>query len=356
MTAKPTAFLTPQNIQIKALDKTETGEVCHAQVTLEPFERGFGFTLGNALRRVLLSSMPGSAVVEVEIDEAEHEYDTLEGVREDVLEILLNIKGLAFSINGDEHTAKLELDVAAGTKDRVVTAADITLPGNVELINPNHVLANLNAKGALKMRMYACKSRGYETVEMRKLEQRLGDDVAVGSFHLDATFSPVRKVAYRVENARVEQRTDLDKLILSLETNGTIDPEKAIRQAATIITNQLQSFVDLESTPTEVASEKEVQIDPLFLKPVDDLELTVRSANCLKSEQVYYIGDLVQRSENQLLKTPNLGKKSLNEIKAMLNKLGLHLGMTIDNWPPANIHARGAMSPHVLGSGNEWPR
>jgi len=355
MTAQSAAFLTPQNIQIKALDKTESGDVCQAQVTLEPFERGFGFTLGNALRRVLLSSMPGSAVTEVEIDEAEHEYDTLEGVREDVLELLLNVKGLAFRIN-EEESAVFELNVEAGGEERVVTAADLTLPHNVDLINPEHIIAHLNAKGNLRMRLFAVKSRGYETVEMRKLQQAPDGDQVVGRFQLDATFSPVRKVAYRVENARVEQRTNLDKLIINLETNGSLDPEKAIRQAATIITTQLQSFVDLESTPTEVTSDKEVQIDPLFLKPVDDLELTVRSANCLKSEQIYYIGDLVQRTENQLLKTPNLGKKSLNEIKAMLSNLGLHLGMSIENWPPANIHARGAMSPHVLGASSDWPR
>lgn len=350
-----TSFLTPQNIQIKALEKAENGDICQAQVILEPFERGFGFTLGNALRRVLLSSMPGSVVTEVEIDEAEHEYDTLEGVREDVIEILLNVKGLAFRIN-EGDTAQLELNVEADGAERAVTAADITVPHNVEIINPGHHLVHLSGKGALRMRMFAVKSRGYETVEMRQLEENGDSDTVIGRFQLDASFSPVRKVAYRVENARVEQRTNLDKLIINLETNGTIDPEAAIRQAATIITLQLQSFVDLESTPAEDADDKEIQIDPLFLKPVDDLELTVRSANCLKSEQIYYIGDLVQRSEHQLLKTPNLGKKSLNEIKAMLSNLGLHLGMTIENWPPANIHARGAMSPHVLGTSNEWSR
>ncbi len=302
-----------------------------ARVTLEPLERGFGHTLGNALRRILLSSMPGAAVVEAEIDGVLHEYSALEGVQEDVIEILLNLKGLAIVMHeGDSAEIVLSKKV-----EGPVTAADLVLPHNIELINPEHVIATLSKKGALEMRLKVESGRGYQPSTQRQANDE--GDKAIGRLLLDASFSPVSRVSYSVESARVEQRTNLDKLILELETNGTIDPEDAIRKAATILQDQLTSFVDLKAIEAAKPEEKEPEIDPVLLRPVDDLELTVRSANCLKAEQIYYIGDLVQRTEVELLKTPNLGKKSLTEIKTVLAQRGLTLGLTLESWPPAGV-------------------
>jgi DNA-directed RNA polymerase subunit alpha len=318
-------FLTPQVIQVEEYDK------CHSKVVLEPLERGFGHTLGNALRRILLSSMPGCAVEEVEIDGVVHEYSTIEGVREDVIEILLNLKGLAVVLNVGEEAVLTLAKKGPGA----VTAADIETDHDVEIVNPDHVIANLNKNGELNMRITVRQGRGYAPAD-----SRTGDDEetrSVGKLLLDASYSPVTRVSYAVENARVEQRTDLDKLIIDLKTNGTIEPEEAIRRAATILQHQLAVFVDLQS---EIISEPEVhedEIDPILLRPVDDLELTVRSANCLKAEDIYYIGDLIQRTEVELLKTPNLGKKSLTEIKDVLATRGLSLGLRLENWPPASL-------------------
>ena len=329
MTAFLSDFLTPQVIKVDELDN------CHSKVVLEPLERGFGHTLGNALRRILLSSMPGCAIDEVEIDGVVHEYSTIEGVREDVIEILLNLKGIAVVVNNnDEVVLTLSKD---GKKDGAgtVTAGDIDTGHDVVIINPEHVIATLNSNGKLSMRLTVRKGRGYSPAH-----NRTGDDEetrAVGKLLLDASYSPVINVAYSVENARVEQRTDLDKLIIELETNGTIEPEDAIRRAATILQHQLSVFVGLQNEIISEPAEREDEIDPILLRPVDDLELTVRSANCLKAEDIFYIGDLIQRTEVELLKTPNLGKKSLTEIKDVLATRGLSLGLRLENWPPSNL-------------------
>jgi len=318
-------FLTPQVIQVEEFDK------CHSKVVLEPLERGFGHTLGNALRRILLSSMPGCAVEEVEIDGVVHEYSTIEGVQEDVIEIILNLKGLAVILEGKEEVV---LNLNKSGKGPV-TAGDITLEQDVEIVNPEHLICNLNENGAINMHIKIGVGRGYVPADARIDQEE--ESRAVGKPMLDASYTPVNRVTYAVENARVEQRTDLDKLILELETNGTIDPEEAIRQAATILQHQLGVFVDLQNDAIKEPEEQEDKIDPILLRPVDDLELTVRSANCLKAENIYYIGDLIQRTEVELLKTPNLGKKSLTEIKDVLASKGLSLGLRLENWPPSSL-------------------
>ena len=318
-------FLTPKHIQVDQVSNTR------AQVVLEPLERGFGHTLGNALRRILLSSMPGCAVTEVEIDGVLHEYSAIEGVEEDVIKILLNLKGVAVKLNtADEAELSLSKEGPG-----VVTAGDFVLDHDVEIANPDHVIATLNGAGKLNLRARVGRGRGYQPADAVVSEEDSGR--VIGSLLLDASYSPVRRVAYKVDNARVEQRTDLDKLIIDLETNGTIDPEEAIRRAATILQQQVAVFVDLESSDFPEEKQVEEEIDPILLRPVDDLELTVRSANCLKAENIYYIGDLIRRTEVELLKTPNLGKKSLTEIKDVLASRGLSLGMRLENWPPVSL-------------------
>ena len=318
-------FLTPKHIQVDQRSDTR------ATVILEPLERGFGHTLGNALRRILLSSMPGCAITEVEIDGVLHEYSTLEGVQEDVIEILLNLKGVAIKLNAADE-AKLSLQK---TGSGIVTAGDFQLDHDVEIANPEHVIAHLNGSGSLNIRATVGRGRGYEPADMRTTDDEEGR--VIGSLLLDASYSPILRVSYNVDNARVEQRTDLDKLVIDLESNGTLDPEEAIRRAATILQQQVAVFVDLEREKEPEAEEKEEEIDPILLRPVDDLELTVRSANCLKAENIYYIGDLIRRTEVELLKTPNLGKKSLTEIKDVLASRGLSLGMRLENWPPVSL-------------------
>ncbi len=320
-------FLTPRHI-----DVTENSPT-HAKVVLEPLERGFGHTLGNALRRILLSSMPGCAIVEVEIDGVEHEYSAIEGVQEDVIEILLNLKGVAVVMQ-DQDKAQVTLSLVKKGSG-VVTAADIEISHGVEIKNPDHVIATITGDVELNMRLIVSRGRGYEPADLRQSDS--DETRSIGRLQLDASFSPVKRLAYSVESVRVEQRTDLDKLVLDLETNGTIDPEEAIRRSATILQQQLAVFVDLENEKLSEPEEKEEEIDPILLRPVDDLELTVRSANCLKAENIYYIGDLVQRTEVELLKTPNLGKKSLTEIKDVLASRGLSLGRRLENWPPASL-------------------
>jgi len=310
-------FLTPKHIQIEQLSNTR------ANVVLEPLERGFGHTLGNALRRILLSSMPGCAIVEAEIENVLHEYSTIEGVQEDVIEILLNLNGVAVKLNtSDEATMTLDKQGPG-----VVTAGDFQLDHDVEVANPDHVIATLNERGSLKLRCKVGRGRGYEPADVRQFDEEQGR--TIGSLLLDASYSPVRRVSYKVDSARVEQRTDLDKLI--------IDLEEAICRAATILQQQVSVFVDLESEKEPEPEEQEDEIDPILLRPVDDLELTVRSANCLKAENIYYIGDLIRRTEVELLKTPNLGKKSLTEIKDVLASRGLSLGMRLENWPPSSL-------------------
>ncbi|OMG56486.1 DNA-directed RNA polymerase subunit alpha [Azonexus hydrophilus] len=316
-------LLKPRIIDVQSVSPVE------AKVVMEPFERGFGHTLGNALRRILLSSMPGYAPTEVSIDGVLHEYSTIDGVQEDVVDILLNLKGIVFKLHNREVvTLKL-----AKEGEGVIRAGDIELPHDVEIINPEHVIAHLSTAGKLSMEIKVEKGRGYVPGNVRNL----GDAKTIGQLVLDASFSPVRRVAYSVENARVEQRTDLDKLIVDIETNGVVEPEEAIRYAARVLIEQLSVFADLEGTAPVAEASKPAQVDPVLLRPVDDLELTVRSANCLKAENIYYIGDLIQRTENELLKTPNLGRKSLNEIKEVLAARGLTLGMKLENWPPAGL-------------------
>jgi len=319
-------FLKPRIINVEALGQG------HTKVEMEPFERGYGHTLGNALRRVLLSSMPGYAPTEVTIAGVVHEYSTLDGVQEDVVDLLLNLKGVVFKLHNRDSVNLTLKKEGSGP----VLASDIELPHDVELINPEHVIANLTENGKLDMQIKVEKGRGYVPGNVRRLLE--DTNKTIGRIILDASFSPVRRVSYSVESARVEQRTDLDRLILNIETNGVISAEEAIRQSARVLVDQLSVFASLEGTEaaTEAASHAPA-VDPTLLRPVDDLELTVRSANCLKAENIYYIGDLIQRSENELLKTPNLGRKSLNEIKEVLASRGLTLGMKLDNWPPAGL-------------------
>ena len=330
MQASVTEFLKPRIV------KVEKQSEFLSRITLEPLERGFGHTMGNAIRRVLLSSMPGSAITEVQIDGVLHEYTTLEGVQEDIIEILLNIKSVALVNHGGG-----EATVTLSKKGKgAVTAGDIQTDHNLEIVNPGLHLATLTESGELNATLKVTQGRGYVPAQMGEDEE---DDATtsgpIGTLRLDALYSPVRQVSYRVESARVEQRTDLDKLIIDLETNGTIDPEEAIRRAARILYDQLEVFVDLEDTADSATSERSLEVDPILLRPVEELELTVRSANCLKAENIHYIGDLIQRSEMDLLKTPNLGKKSLNEIKDVLAAHGLSLGMRLENWPPAHLAA-----------------
>ncbi len=318
-------FLKPKLANIKNIDTN------HIQVAIEPLERGFGHTLGNALRRILLSSMHGSAITEVQIDGVSHEYAAIEGVQEDVIDILLNLKGVAIKL-GAHPEAELSLK-SSGVGP--VRADDIT-GDDVEVVNPDHVIANVtDEKTVLNMTLTATTGRGYQPAS-----ERTGDDdnATIGALRLDASYSPIDRVSYSVEAARLKQRTDLDRLVIDLQTNGTIDPEEAIRRAATILQSQLESFVELHTEDEEeVAAQDEPEVDPILLRPVDDLELTVRSANCLKAEAIMYIGDLIQRTETELLRTPNLGKKSLNEIKDVLASRGLSLGVRLENWPPASI-------------------
>ncbi|NJD26485.1 MAG: DNA-directed RNA polymerase subunit alpha [Betaproteobacteria bacterium] len=316
-------LLKPRIIEVQSVSPVQ------AKVVMEPFERGYGHTLGNALRRILLSSMSGYAPTEVSIDGVLHEYSTIDGVQEDVVDILLNLKGIVFKLhNRDVVNLKL-----AKEGEGVVRAGDIELPHDVEIINPEHVIAHLSPGGKLAMEIKVEKGRGYVPGTMRNL----GDSKAIGRLVLDASFSPIRRVAYAVEAARVEQRTDLDKLVVDIETNGVIEPQQAIREAARVLRDQLSVFADLEGTAPVAEASKPAAVAPELLRPVDDLELTVRSANCLKAENIYYIGDLIQRTENELLKTPNLGRKSLNEIKEVLAARGLTLGMKLENWPPAGL-------------------
>ncbi len=319
------AFLKPRIVEVESVSENT------ARVMMEPFERGFGHTLGNALRRVLLSSMEGYAPTEVQIAGVVHEYSTIEGVQEDVVDVLLNLKGVIFRLEG-------RADVLLSLRKQgpgLVTAADFDLPHDVTILNPDHVIATLSDEVRLELQARVEKGRGYVPGTLRHFGEETGR--SIGRIVLDASFSPVRRVSYSVESARVEQRTDLDRLVLEVETSGVIEPEDAVRQAARILVEQLSVFAALEGGETATDLGRAVQVDPMLMRPVDDLELTVRSANCLKAESIYYIGDLIQRTENELLKTPNLGRKSLNEIKEVLAARGLTLGMKLESWPPAGM-------------------
>jgi DNA-directed RNA polymerase subunit alpha len=312
-------LLVPTEIQVDDISPNLS------KVTLEPLERGFGHTLGNALRRILFSSMPGAAVTDVVIDGISHEYSTIEGIREDVIDILLNIKDMPVNLI-EGNTAEISLDIT-GPCD--VTASSFEVPGNVELVNQDFHIATIVDKVNLKMTLTVKTGRGYEPADLRDDEDRV-----VGGLKVDASFSPVRRVSYTVDNARFEKRTDLDKLLIELETDGTLDPKMAIEHAATIIQQQLGAFVDLDAIAEQEAKKDQNDFDPLLLRSIEELELTVRSTNCLKAESIFLIGDLIHRSEFDLLKTPNLGKKSLNEIKDVLASKNLSLGMNVENWPP----------------------
>ena len=325
--SKSIDLLKPRNIQVKDLGNYTS------KIVLEPLERGFGHTLGNALRRILLSSITGCAVTETKITGVEHEYSTIEGVQEDVVDILLNLKNLAFRLN-EKDTVTLDV-LKQGPC--TVTAADIQLDHDVEVVDPTAVIATITTDAQLEMSITVSKGRGYQPATLRRGPD--SPELPLGTLVLDSSFSPVVRVSYEVENARVENRTDLDKLIIELQTDGSIDAEETISDAATVLHEQLAVFFDLTIIEPEPEVEPEPEIDPVLLRPVDDLELTVRSANCLKAEQVYYIGDLVQKTEVELLKTPNLGKKSLTEIKDILASHGLTLGARLENWPPASIEA-----------------
>jgi DNA-directed RNA polymerase subunit alpha len=326
-----TTLLKPKAVQVESMGGHR------ARATLEPFERGYGHTLGNALRRVLLGSMVGYAPTEVTIAGVLHEYSAIDGVREDVVHIMLNLKGVVFRLhNRDEVTLVLRKE-----GEGAVTAGDIQTPHDVEIINPEHVIAHLAQGGKLDMQIKVEKGRGYVPGNLR----RFGDEPtkSIGRIVLDASFSPVKRVSYAVENARVEQRTDLDKLVMEIETNGALAPEDAIRQSARILVEQLAHFAQIDVQGGDIVmpvAPRRDTFDPILLRPVDELELTVRSANCLKAENIYYIGDLIQRTETELLKTPNLGRKSLNEIKEVLASRGLTLGARLENWPPQGLDKR----------------
>jgi DNA-directed RNA polymerase subunit alpha len=322
MQSSPTEYLKPRVVDVEKISPVR------ARVTLEPMERGFGYTLGNALRRVLLSSIPGYAITEVKIDGVVHEYSTIDGVQEDVVDILLNLKGVALKLHNKNETV-LTLNKS---EEGVVKAGDFETGHDAEIINPNHVIAHLTKGGSLKLEAKIEMGRGYQPVPVRQKSD--DEDHVLGFIMVDALFSPITKVSYHVESARVEQRTDLDKLVMDVETNGVIDPEQAIRDAARVLMGQLAVFADLEGSPDVIEIKSVPQVDPVLLRPVDDLELTVRSANCLKAENIYFIGDLIQRTENELL---NLGRKSLNEIKDVLASRGLTLGMKLENWPPVGL-------------------
>ncbi len=325
MAVSPTSVLRPRGIHVERIG------LSRASVVVEPLERGFGHTLGNALRRVLLSSIPGAAIVEVEIDGVLHEYTTLEGLQEDVIEVLLNLKDVAIRMHGQD-----EANLTLSRKGKgMVTAGDIKVDHNVEILNPEHVICHLTKDISLNMRLRILRGVGYQPASSRRRPDE--ETRPIGRLQLDASFCPVRRVAYEVDSARVEQRTDLDKLILDVETNGTMDAEEAVRKAADILADQLSIFGDFTRREAEGAVADKGGVDPILMRPIDDLELTVRSANCLKAESIYYIGDLVQRTEVELLKTPNLGKKSLTEIKDVLGARGLSLGMKLENWPPAGL-------------------
>lgn len=318
------ALLKPRIIEVQQVGPS------HAKIVMEPFERGYGYTLGNALRRILLSSMHGFAPTEVKITGVLHEYSTIDGVQEDVVDILLNLKGIVLKMHNREH-AVLNLKKQG---EGPVRAGDIEPSHDVEIVNPEHVICHLAPNGKIEIQVTVEGGRGYVPASQRPVNR---DTRTIGNIMLDASFSPVKRVSYAVESARVEQRTDLDKLIVDIETNGVMEPEEAVRRSARILMDQLALFADLQGTAIQPEVVKGPAVDPLLLRPVDDLELTVRSANCLKAENIYYIGDLIQRTETELLKTPNLGRKSLNEIKEVLASRGLTLGMKLENWPPAGL-------------------
>jgi DNA-directed RNA polymerase subunit alpha len=316
----------PENRKVKLADENPN----HATITVEPFERGFGVTVGNALRRVLLSSLQGAAITSVQVQGVLHEFSSIPGAREDVTDIVLNIKGIAVRMSV-EGPKRLRLSAEGPC---TVTASMINLVNGVEIMNPDHVICTLDQGSELNAELTVETGSGYVPASSSRSE-----DAPIGLIPVDAIYSPIRQVAYKVENTRVGQRTDYDKLILDLETDGSIAPEDAVAFAARIIQDQLQPMINFEEpAPTGVADEvDDIPFNRNLLKKVDELELSVRSANCLKNDNIVYIGDLVQKTEQEMLRTPNFGRKSLNEIKEVLKGMSLELGMDIMNWPPENI-------------------
>jgi DNA-directed RNA polymerase subunit alpha len=301
-----------------------------ATMVAEPLERGFGQTLGNALRRVLLSSLQGAAVTSAQIDGVLHEFSSIAGVREDVTDIVLNIKEIAIKMEGEGPKRMVVRKQGPG----VVTAGDIQTVGDVEILNPDLVLCTLDEGAEIRMEFTVDSGKGYVPADLNRPE-----DAPIGLIPIDSLFSPIRKVSYKVENTREGQVLDYDKLTLTVETDGSIKPEDAIAYAARILQDQLSIFITFEEPEKEVIAEEipELAFNPALLKKVDELELSVRSANCLKNDNIVYIGDLIQKTETEMLRTPNFGRKSLNEIKEVLAQMGLHLGMEVPNWPPENI-------------------
>ena len=301
-----------------------------ARMVAEPLERGFGVTLGNSLRRVLLSSLQGAAVTAVQIDGVVHEFSSIEGVREDVVDIILNIKQLALRMHAEGPKRMTLRAEGAGP----VTAGQIEAPSDIEILNKNHVLMTLDEGASVRIEFTVQSGKGYVAAEHNRPE-----DAPIGLIAIDALYSPVKKVTYRVEPTRQGQSLDYDKLILEVETNGAVSPVDAVAYAARILQDQLQLFItfDEPKKKTEGEAKPELPFNPALLKKVDELELSVRSANCLKNDNIVYIGDLIQKTEGEMLRTPNFGRKSLNEIKEVLGVMGLHLGMDVPNWPPENI-------------------
>src|SRR6187401_2789690 len=301
-----------------------------ATLVAEPLERGFGTTLGNALRRILLSSLQGAAVTSVQIDGVLHEFSSIAGVREDVTDIVLNIKEIAIKMEGDGPKRMVVRKQGPGA----VTAGDIQTVGDVEILNPDHVICTLDEGAEIRMEFTVNSGKGYVPADRNRAE-----DAPIGLIPVDSLYSPVKKVSYKVENTREGQVLDYDKLTMTIETNGAVSPDDSLAYAARILQDQLNVFVNFEEPRKEAAAEAipDLAFNPAFLKKVDELELSVRSANCLKNDNIVYIGDLVQKTEAEMLRTPNFGRKSLNEIKEVLAQMGLHLGMEVPGWPPENI-------------------
>ena len=321
-----------QNLIKPAKLVVETGHGGNSSATMvaEPLERGFGLTLGNALRRVLLSSLRGAAVTAVQIDGVLHEFSSIPGVREDVTDIVLNIKEIAIKMDGDDSKRMVVRKQGPG----VVTAGDIQTVGDIEILNPDHVICTLDEGAEIRMEFTVNNGKGYVPAERNRSE-----DAPIGLIPVDSLYSPVKKVSYKVENTREGQVLDYDKLTMTIETDGSITGEDAVAFAARILQDQLSVFVNFDEPQKEAEEESvtELAFNPALLKKVDELELSVRSANCLKNDNIVYIGDLIQKTEAEMLRTPNFGRKSLNEIKEVLASMGLHLGMEVEDWPPENI-------------------
>ena len=321
-----TELIKPTKIDVDKKDKKTYGSV-----SIEPLERGFGLTIGNALRRILLSSLQGAAVTAIQIDGVLHEFSSIPGMIEDVTEFILNIKSLALKLNSDQPK-KMSLK-ASGPGE--VKASDIEAGSDIEIINPDLILCHLDKSAKINLELTVQNGKGYVAAELQKKE-----DKQIGLILVDSIFSPVKKVSYNIENSRVGQVTDYDKLTLNVETNGSMEPDDAIAMSARILQEQLQYFINFEEPEIDDKSkeeESEIKFNRNLLRKVDELELSVRSANCLRNDNIVYIGDLVQKSENDMLRTPNFGRKSLNEIREVLMQMGLNLGMDISDWPPENI-------------------